>query len=80
MRQKRRNAGATAITPIEDEIAHLRGLDLRDFARDGTACFSDHRLLIWAGIYCSRSSPIGFRPIASAISITRLGSCSIERK
>ena len=28
MPQKRRNAGATAITPIEDEIAHLRGLDL----------------------------------------------------
>ena len=29
MREKRRNARATAITPIEDEIAHLRGLDLK---------------------------------------------------
>ena len=29
MREKRRNARATAVTPIEDEIAHLRGLDLK---------------------------------------------------
>ena len=29
MREKRRNARATAKTPIEDEIAHLRGLDLK---------------------------------------------------
>ena len=29
MREKRRKARATAITPIEDEIAHLRGLDLK---------------------------------------------------
>ena len=29
MRDKRRNARATAITPVEDEIAHLRGLDLK---------------------------------------------------
>jgi hypothetical protein len=29
MREKRRNARATAITPIEDEIAHLRRLDLK---------------------------------------------------
>ena len=29
MRKKRRNARATAVTPIEDEIAHLRGLDLK---------------------------------------------------
>ena len=29
MREKRPNARTTAITPIEDEIAHLRGLDLK---------------------------------------------------
>ena len=29
MREKRRNVRATAIIPIEDEIAHLRGLDLK---------------------------------------------------
>ena len=29
MRKKRRNTRATAITPIEEEIAHLRGLDLK---------------------------------------------------
>ena len=29
MREKRRNARASAKTPIEDEIAHLRGLDLK---------------------------------------------------
>ena len=31
MREKRRNARATTIAPIEDEIAHLRGLDLKGF-------------------------------------------------
>ena len=29
MREKRRNARTTTITPIGDEIAHLRGLDLK---------------------------------------------------
>src|SRR4030081_3148803 len=29
MREKRRNGRATAKTSIEDEIAHLRGLDLK---------------------------------------------------
>ena len=44
---------------------------------DGRACFRDRRPITCRGICCSRSSPIGFRPIASAISITRPGRCWI---
>jgi len=38
MREKRRNGRVAAKTSVEEEIAHLRGLDLKGFARDGIAC------------------------------------------
>ena len=50
-----------------------------DYVHDGRACFKDRRPLICRGICCLRSSPIGSRPIASAISITRPGRCWIDR-
>jgi len=46
-------------------------------ARGGRACCKDQRQVICRGICCSRSSPIGFKLIASGISTTRQGSCWI---
>src|SRR5258707_13392804 len=49
------------------------------YAHAGKAYFNDGRPLIYRGIYCLRSSPIGSRPIALAISITRLSRCWIAQ-
>ena len=49
------------------------------FVHDGRAYFRDRRPLICRGICCLQSSPIGFKPIALAISITRPGRCLIGR-
>jgi len=38
MRKKRRDGRITTETSIEDEIVHLRGLDLKVCARGGRAC------------------------------------------
>ena len=39
MRRKRRNGRASTKTSVEDEIAHLRGLDLRGYEHAGRAYF-----------------------------------------
>ena len=46
-------------------------------AHGGGACCKDQRPIICRGICCLRSSPIGFKPIASGISTMRRGSCWI---
>jgi hypothetical protein len=46
-------------------------------ARGGRACCKDQRRVICHGICCLRSSPIGFKPIASETSTTRRGNCWI---
>ena len=51
----------------------------KGFVRDGRACFRDRRPLICRGICCSPSSPIGFKPTALAIWITRPSRCWIGR-
>ena len=43
----------------------------KGFVHDGRACFRDRRPIICRGICCLQSSPIGFRPIALAIWITK---------
>ena len=43
----------------------------KDFVLGGRACFRDCRPIICRGTCCSLSSPIGFRPIALAIWITK---------
>jgi len=45
MQQKRRN-GRTTKTSVEDEIAHLRGLELGDYAHAGRVSSRDRPLLI----------------------------------
>jgi Protein of unknown function (DUF2924) len=43
----------------------------KGFAHDGKACFRACRPIICRGICCLQSSPIGFRPLALAIWITK---------
>jgi len=79
MQRKRRNGRTSTKTSVEDEIAHLRGLDLKGlrarwqsmFQRPAPAHLTRHLLL--------RSSPIESRLIVLAISITRRGRCWTER-
>ena len=66
MLEKRRSGRAPTKTSIEDEIAHLRGLDLKVFVQDGRAYFRDRRSITCRGICCSQSSSIGFKPTALA--------------
>jgi hypothetical protein len=51
----------------------------KGFVHDGKACFREYRPIICRGICCPQSSPIGYKPIALAIWITRPGRFSIER-
>lgn len=46
MQKKRRSGRASTKTSLEDEIAHLRGLDLGDYVHAGKAYFNDRRPLI----------------------------------
>ena len=68
MRKKRRNGRTSTKTSIEDEIAHLRGLDLKGLRVTMAERISETAGRTSAAAFAvSRSSPIGFRPIASAI-------------
>jgi len=77
MRKKLRKGRASTKTSVEDEIAHLRDLDLGGlrsrwqsvFQRPAPAHLTRHLML--------RLSPIGSRPIASVISITHPSRCLI---
>ena len=75
MRKKRRDGRITTETSIEDEIVHLRGLDLKGLRARWQSVLQDQRPIICRGICCLRSSPIGFKPIALATSTMRRGSC-----
>jgi hypothetical protein len=46
MQKNRRNGRASTKTPVEDEIAHLHGLDLGDYVHAGRAYFKGRLLLI----------------------------------
>jgi len=67
-------------TSVENEIEHLRGLDLKGlrarwqsvFQKTGSGSSDTASVVL-------RSSPTGSKQIASAISITQLSRCSIER-
>ena len=73
MRNKRRNTRATPITPIEDEIAYLRGLDLKGLRAR------------WLGVF-QRQAPahlgrhLLFSIIAYRIQADRFGDLDFETK
>jgi hypothetical protein len=75
MREKRRNGRVTTKTSVEDEIVHLRRLDLKGLCARWQSVFQrpppDHlpRHLLFA--------IIAYRIIASATSIARRNSCWI---
>jgi hypothetical protein len=79
MQKKRRNGHSSTKTSVEDEIAHLRGLDLGGLRERWRSVFQrsapDHltRHLLFAVI------PIGSRLTALAISTTQPCRCWTER-
>src|ERR1700727_2478191 len=79
MPNKRRNGHASTKTSVEDEIAHLRGLDLRGLRARWLSVFQRPAPAHLTGTCCLRSSPIGFRLTASATSIKQPDKCWIER-
>ena len=77
--QKGRNYRVSTKASIEDEIVHLRGLDLKGLRARWQSVLQRPRPIICHGISCLRSSLIGSKPIVSGISTMRHGSCWIDR-